>query len=238
MRKNSSVSIVEKTVEQFGDDKKRLAGELKRLVKDGQEAGDLLMIGAAYHSLAELYNSQDDEKGVFSYALKAVTCLKDTNAYELLAKAYLFLGRVYNYQDNPQASMEMNETAYRLISRHRTQGEIRINALNSLASDYKALGDIQKAIRLMTKCLSLAETSPEADLTGRAMFMLNLAEYHRENLEPEKTREILLSMKPWIGKVGFQALVCVLPALRDYLISAGRYTAGRRFCGHRACTCT
>lgn len=208
MRKNNSASIVEKTVEQFGGDKKKLAGELKRLVKDGQKAGDLLMIGAAYCSLAELCFSLDDEQGAFSYTLKAVTCLKDTNAYELLAKAYLSLGRVYNYQDNPQASMEMNEMAYRLISRHRIQGETRINVLNALSSDYKALGDIQKGIRLLTKCLSLAETNPEADLTDRAMYTLNLAEYHRENLEPEKTREILLSMKPWIEKVGFQAVVC------------------------------
>lgn len=208
MRKNNSVSIVEKTVEQFGGDKKKLARELKRLVKDGQKTGDLLMIGAAYFSLAKLCFSLDDEQRAFSYSLKAVTCLKDTNAYELLAKSYLSLGAIYNYQDNPQTSMEMNETAYRLISRHGIQGETRITALNALSSDYKTLGNIQKGIRLLTKCLSLAEASPEADLTDKVMCMLNLAEYHRENREPEKTREILLSMKPWIREVGFQALVC------------------------------
>ena len=225
MRKNNSVSIAEKTVGQFGGDKKRLARELKRLVKEGQETGDLLMIGGAYCKLAELCDSLDDERGAFSYALKAVTYLKDTNAYELLAKAYLLLGLIYNYQDNPQASMEMNETAYRLISRHRIQGETRINALNALSSDYKALGDIKKAINLLTKCLSLAEANPEADPTGRAMYTLNLAEYHRENQEPEKTREILLSMKPWIGEVGFRALVCdyfLRCAIISYLLEDAR----------------
>ena len=40
------------------------------------------------------------------------------------------------------------------------------------------------------------------------MYTLNLAQDHRENQEPEKSREILLSMKSWIGKVEFQAVVC------------------------------
>lgn len=48
MRKNASVSLVEKTVEIYGGDKKKLTAELKRLVKDGHKSGDLLMIGAAY----------------------------------------------------------------------------------------------------------------------------------------------------------------------------------------------
>ena len=131
MKKNNSVSIVEKTVEQFGDDEKRLARELKRLVKDGRKAGDLLMIGAAYCNLAELCFDLDDEQGAFSYALKAVTFLKDTSAYELLARAYLSLGLVYNYQDNSQAAMEMGEMAYRLISRHRIHGKTRISGKDS-----------------------------------------------------------------------------------------------------------
>ena len=144
MRKNNSVSIVEKTVEQFGGDGKRLARELKRLVKDGQKAGDLLMIGVAFCNLAELCSSLDDEQGTFSYALKAVTCLKDTNSYEWLARAYMYLGVVYHYQGNFQAAMEINEMAYRLISKHRIQGTARISVLNSLASNYKSLGDAKR----------------------------------------------------------------------------------------------
>lgn len=208
MRKNNSVSIVEKTVEQFGGDKKRLARELKRLVKDGQKAGDLLMIGAASCNLAELCFDLDDEQGAFTNALKAVTFLKDTSAYELLTRAYLSLGLVYSYQDNSQAAMEMNEMAYQLISKHRIQGKPRIRVLNALASNYGELGDTQKEIRLRTKCLSLAETSPEFDLTARVKYTLNLAQDYRDIQEPEKTREILLSMKSWIGKVEFQAVVC------------------------------
>ena len=104
--------------------------------------------------------------------------------------------------------MDMNEIAYRLIRKHRMQGKIKISVLNSLSSNYKALGDAKKGIRMRTECLSLVETSPEVDLTNRAMYTLNLAQDHRENQEPEKSRVILLSMKPWIEKVEFQAVVC------------------------------
>ena len=61
---------------------------------------------------------------------------------------------------------------------------------------------------MRAKCLSLVETIPEFDLVARAMYTLNLAQDHRENQEPEKSREILLSMKSWIGNIGFQAVVC------------------------------
>lgn len=221
MRKNNSVSIVEKTVKQFGGDRKRLARELKRLVKDGQKAGDLIMLGVAFCNLAELCDCLDDEQGTFSYALKAVSCLKDTNAHEWLARAYLYMGLVYHYQGNFQAALEMDEMAYRLISRHRIQGAARISALNALASNYKVFGDAKKGIRMRTKCLELVETSPGFDLMTRAMYTLNLAQDYRENREPEKAREILLSMKPWIGKIEFQAVVCdydLRCAITSYLL--------------------
>ena len=208
MRKNNSIAIVQKTVKQYQSDLKKQTAELKRLVKDGQKSGDLIMLGVAFCSLAELCESQDDEQGTFSYALKAVTCLKDTNAYEWLARAYMYLGVVYHYQGNFQAAMEMDENAYRLITRHRLRGTVRISALNALASSYKALGDAKKGIRMRTQCLALIETSPEFDLLTKAMYTLNLAQDYRENGEPEKSREILLSMEPWIGKVDFQAVVC------------------------------
>ena len=94
MRKNASVSLVLKTAEIYGGNKKKLTAELKRLVKDGRKSGDLLLIGAAYCILAETCMALDDESGAFSNALKAVAFLKDTDAYELLARAYVSLGLV------------------------------------------------------------------------------------------------------------------------------------------------
>ncbi|MBP5383466.1 MAG: hypothetical protein J6Y57_00660 [Lachnospiraceae bacterium] len=45
MRKRDSVSIVQKTVDQYADDQKKLTAELKRLIKDGQRSRDPLMEG-------------------------------------------------------------------------------------------------------------------------------------------------------------------------------------------------
>jgi response regulator RpfG family c-di-GMP phosphodiesterase len=208
MRKNASVSLVQETVERYGGNKKKLTAELKCLVKDGRKSGDLLLVGAAYCILAETCIDLDDEGGAFSNALKAVAFLKDTEAYELLARAYISLGLVYTYQDNPQMAMAMDETAYELVRKHRIKGRTRIIVLNSLSSNYHMLGDVQKGIRMLTECLSLMEADPEENLTGRAKYTLNLAQYYRDNQDLEKSRTILMSMAAWIEKVDFQALIC------------------------------
>lgn len=208
MRKNASVSLVQHIVETYGNDKKKMTAELKRLVKEGRKSGDLLMIGAAYCILAETCFDLDDESGAFSNALKAVAFLKDTEAYELLARAYISLGGVYTSQDNPQMAMAMDEAACQLVRKHRIKGRIRITVLNSLSSNYHTLGDVQKGIRLLTECLSLMEANPEEDLTRRAKYTLNLAQYYRDNQDLEKSRAILMSMAAWIEKVDFQALIC------------------------------
>ena len=208
MRKNASVSLVQKTVEKYGSNKKKLTAELKRLVKDGRKSGDLLLIGAAYCILAETCMALDDESGAFSNALKAVAFLKDTDAYELLARAYVSLGLVYTYQDNPQMAMAMDETACQLVRKHRIKGRTRIVVLNSLSGNYHMLGDVQKGIRILTECLSLMDADPEENLTDRAKYTLNLAMYHRDNRDLEESRTILMSMAAWIEKVDFQALIC------------------------------
>ena len=208
MRKNASVSLVQHTVEAYGSDKKKLTVELKRLVKDGRKSGDLLMIGAAYCFLADTCLDLDDKSGAFSNALKSVALLKDTEAYELLVSAYITLGLVYTYQDNPQMAMAMDETAYQLVKKHRIKGRTKIIVLNSLSTNYHMLGDVQKGIRILTECLSLMEANPEEDLTYRAKYTLNLAQYYRDNQDLGKSRTTLMSMSAWIKKVDFQALIC------------------------------
>ncbi|MCR5266915.1 MAG: GGDEF domain-containing protein [Lachnospiraceae bacterium] len=208
MRKNDAVSTVEKVVETYADDPKKQAAELKRLVKDGQKAGDPLLTGAAHCCLAELCHFEDDDRGAFSNALRAVTVLKDTGAYELLARAYISLGLVYTNQDNPQMAMEIDETAYRIVKKHRISGQVKIKVLNALSANYTMLGDFQKSIRLLTECLELIKESPKEDLIGRAKVTLNLAAYYEDGGNAEKSLEILLTMAPWIDSVGFQALIC------------------------------
>ncbi len=206
--KNNSASIVQKVVETYADDQRKLTAELKRLIKEGQKSGDSLMMGAAHCHLAELCHLVDDDQGAFTNALRAVTILKDSDAYELLVRSYLSLGLVYTNQDNPQKAMEIDETAYRIVRRHRIKGKLRIKVLNSLSANYTLLGDLKKSIQLLTECLSLIKESKEEDLMGRAKVTLNLAAYYEDNSEPEKSLEILMSMAPWVDEVGFQALVC------------------------------
>ncbi|MCR5686368.1 MAG: GGDEF domain-containing protein [Lachnospiraceae bacterium] len=208
MRKNDSVSLVQRAAEKYTGDRKRLEAELKRLVKDGRKSSDLLMMGAAFLHLAELYHAGDDDHRAFSNAIRAVALLKDTDAYVLLVRAYMTLGQVYMYHENLQMAMTMDENAYRLVRKHRIKGQLRINVYNSLSANYYMLGDIRKSIHLLTECLAFLPEDSEEDLFGRARFMLNLAAYYLEVNEAEKARNLLLSMSSWVDKVEYQPLVC------------------------------
>ncbi len=208
MRKNNPVSIVQNTVETYADRPKKMKAELRRLLKEGEEAQDLLMIGAVYCNLAEIYYDADDEHKAFLYALKAEAYLKDTDAFELLIRVYITLGKIYTYQDNPQMALSMDEAAWQIVKRHRIGGTTRITVLNSLSANYYLLGDVRKSIRLLTECLTLTEESPDEDPMGRAVYMLNLAAYHLDFGDIKSACEVLMSMASWIDDAGSRALIC------------------------------
>ena len=208
MRKSNPVSIVQKTVEMYADNPKKMKMELMQLLKEGEATKDLIMIGAVYCNLAEIYRDTDDEHKTFLYALKAEAYLKDTDAFELLVRVYIILSKIYMYQDNPQMSLSMDEAAWQIVKRHRIRGATRINVLNSLSATHYLLGNVQKSIHLLSECVSLTEEAPEEDLIGRAMLMLNLAAYHLDFGEINKTCDVLMSMASWIDNAGSRALIC------------------------------
>lgn len=52
MKKNKSLIEVQNTVEKYDGDKPKLIRELKRLIREGQKAGDVPQVGAAYYYVA------------------------------------------------------------------------------------------------------------------------------------------------------------------------------------------
>ncbi len=59
---------------------------------------------------------------------------------------------------------------------------------------------------MMNEAISYLKTVSPDDFTRRAMYVINLAEYYKDNKEPEKAREVLEEMGKWVGKVGFNGL--------------------------------
>ena len=208
MKKNKAVLAVEKVVKAYSDDRKKLFGELNRLVAEGQQTGDVLLIGAAYHQIAVELRDSTDRNSLLTNALKAVAFLAGSDEHELVARAYLTLGYAYSEQGNYQLQLENYDKAYSIIKKHRIKGIQRINAMNNLSTCYHELGDCKTAIRLLGECLNLAKTEFPEDYISLAMCTLNLSEYYKDDNEPEKSVEILDSMTEWLERIPFKPLIC------------------------------
>ena len=144
MRKNRSVAIVTKAVETYENDPPKQIRELKRLVREGNRSGDFMMVGAAYCCLAEAYRASDDLNEILSNSLKAVALLKDTDEYEIIARAYITLGAAYTYQGNNQMVLLNDELVYDIVRKHRIKGNIKLSILNNLSVSYHDMGEIKR----------------------------------------------------------------------------------------------
>lgn len=208
MKKNKSVLEVARTVETFGGNHKKLTLELKRLIQCGKRSGDFLMVGAAYCCLAEAYNEADDLHGTIVNALKAVTILKDTDEYDLIARSYCTLGHAYTYQGNNQMALACDELAYHIVKRHRIKGKTRIATLNNLSVSYRVMEETRKSIKFMNECIDLLKKDCSEEYTELVMYSLNLAEFYKDVGELRRAEEIFDSITEMLQKVDFAPIVC------------------------------
>ena len=208
MGKNKSLSIVLQICEKYKDNRKKQIRELKKCVRSGRRSGDIFMVGAAYYHLAEICNATDDRHGVLVNALKAVTILKDTDAYELTVWAYFFLGQAYINQGNYQMSLACDELAYGIVKRHRIKGETKISALNNLSVSYHAMEEPKKGIAYLTQCIDLLKKHDGKAYTDIVMYSINLAGCYKDIGELERAENILASIFDLLEKVDFKPLVC------------------------------
>ena len=133
MKRNRSVAKVSRIFESLRDDPQKRIRELKRCVREGHQAGDCVLMGSAFCFLTDAYYALEDLPGMLDSALKAVTLLKDTEEYEMIAKSYSALGHAYTYHGNNQLSLVSDEIAYAIVRKHRVKGQTRIAVLNNLS---------------------------------------------------------------------------------------------------------
>lgn len=212
MGKNESISVVDRTFDAHRDNVQKQIRGLKQCVNEGRKSGDILMVGAAYCRLAEAYNNKDDLRGMLVNSLKAITILKDTEQYELIAKSYFILGRAYINQGYYQMSLVTDELAYNIVKRHRLRGQIRIMALNNLSVSYHAMEEPRKSIKYLNECINLLEEDATADYTDYFMYSLNLAGCHKDIGELDRAEEIFAAIAGSLEKVDFE------PLISDYYI--------------------
>ena len=230
MRKNRSVAKVTQIYESCNGDQQKRIRELKRCVREGHKTGDIAMMGSAFCYLADVSYALDDPPGMLANALKAITLLLDTKEYEMIAKSYSALGHAYTNLGNNQLSLVCDETAHEIVRKHRIKGKTRIAVLNNLSVSYHMMGDAKRSIRCLNECIELVKKDYSDDITDLFMYSINLAECHKDNGEPERALEILLSIASLVDKVDYQPIVCdyyLRIAIISYLL--GHVTAGNDY---------
>ena len=208
MKTSRSVAAVIKIAETYADDTQKQIKELRRCVAEGRRSADLLAVGAAYCYLALAYSELDDLHGELINSLKAVTILKDSSEYELIATSYFSLGQAYTYQGNNQMALVCDELAYGIVKRHRIKGHTRIMALNNLSVSYHAMEEPKKSIKCLNECIALLKKDYPEEYTDLVMYSINLAGCHKDVGELDRAEEILGSISGILDKVDFTPLVC------------------------------
>ena len=208
MNNKKTIKRVEDVTATYRQNPKKAIKTLKKLAKEGQETGNVVLIGAAYRAIAYICIQTGDRDSVLPNALKAVALLKDTDEYKLMANAYNVLGYAYNDKENLQMSLANYDKAYRILRKHRIYDDNRLYVLNNIAGNYSLMGDDASAIGFLKESLAYAhEKFPDND-SDLLMISVNLAEKHVRLEEYETAREILQSAMKWAETADFIPLVC------------------------------
>lgn len=160
--------------------------ELKKLLKQAQDSGNIYYIGCVFQMLGAAYKMSGDNKNLFTSSIKALSFLKNTDDHKMIANAYTTLGVAYFDQENYQLALANYDKAYEVMRKHRIKGLSRIIVMNNLATVYSSLGDYKSGIYYLTECLEQAKKESPDDGTELLAFSLNLADCLLCDHETEK----------------------------------------------------
>jgi diguanylate cyclase (GGDEF)-like protein len=182
--------------------------ELKKLLKEAEDSGNVHYTGCCYQVLASAYKNIGNNKNLFSSSIKALTLLKHTNDHKMIANAYTGLGVAYFDQENYQLALSNYDKAYEIIRRHRIQGVNRIIVLNDLATVYSALGDYKTGKSYLTECLEQIKKDTPDNVSVLTAVTLNLADTFLNDHRPAEAEKILKEAKDAVAKVNYKTYIC------------------------------
>ena len=230
MRRKRTIEYIDRVVEENRADEHLLEKELKRLVKEGQETGNVLLIGGAYYSLAGCYERLGRKDSSFSAVLKAVAFLENTEDHELTVNAINMLALSYYYQVSYQTAMEYYDRAWAILKKHRIQGKTRIHIINGRANCFHMMGDVRTSIRLRSEAIRLAYLYTPESYTDIVKYVVNQADCHKDLGDYKKAGELLVQIEDLIDKIRITDLACDYYLRRALLAySMGDPGAGGRF---------
>ena len=229
MSNKNTIERIAKLSASYLGDPHRYEKEMKRLVKEGKETGDFFLLGCAYRELAIAYALLGRRDDILKCSAKAVALLKDSNAHDIVAKAYGTLGYAYFAQENFQMALVNYDRAYHIQKKHRIHGKNTLSMLNNIATCYAVMGEYKMCIKLLNECIERAKIEDPQNYTSLYGYNANMADCYESIEDYDKACEVMASMSDWIEKVKVQNMI------HDYHIryAIALYLAGKKTEGNR-----
>ncbi len=182
--------------------------ELKKMLKEAQDSGNIYYIGCVFQMLGAAYKMLGDSKNLFTSSIKALTLLQNTDDHKMIANAYITLGVAYSDQENQQMALANYDKAYEIMKKHRIKGLSRMIVMNNLAAVYSAMGDYKSGVYYLKECLEQAKKETPDDGDELLAFSLNLADGLLCDHDAENAAKVLEDAKGWVAETPFKAYAC------------------------------
>ena len=219
-----------------GTDLTKLKREIGKLIKQGRETGDFLLLGASYYYLAAAnWRIGGERDAVLLNAIKATALLEQTKNYRMIARSNNMLGIAYLGQENYQMALDSYNKTYQIAKKHRSCNvHDRLITLNNIADCYYEMGDYRSSLRVFLRCLDEANRKTPENHINITLYSVNLANNYEKLGNYEEALSVLERISGWVDDVEMKMWVCLYYGRKASILYAmGRISEGNE-CADKA----
>ena len=223
MEKQTLDARIEEIMQVYKGDPYRRAKDLKKLLKQAEQAADLFAIGKTNMLLANCILGQGKRDKILSYAYKAVRVFENTKERGLLARSYNLLGVGYASLGHYQQAITMYNRAMKVMHGRDYPGIQRDVLRNNIGDACFQMGVYRKSLRIALDCYAACRKKTPGSFARIVVYGLNVwNNYFALGMLPEAVG-ILEEIRPELERLQKSAFVagyytrlaCVQYALGD-----------------------
>lgn len=170
----------------------------KKILKEGKETNNAVLIGAANYILGLIdFRSGSRNNMMLAYALKAVAMFNESTDYEMVVRTNNLLGIAYSAMEEYSLALNAYNTALEVVKKHRITKYKNVIA-NNMVEAYSLLGDIERAIRYAERTVKDIKRTKDNSYSLLAVLEINLSEFYETNGQYDKALEALKEVKEYL----------------------------------------
>lgn len=170
----------------------------KKILKEGKETNNAVLIGAANYILGLIdFRSGSRNNTMLTYSLKAVAMFNESTDYEMVVRTNNLLGIAYSAMGEYPLALNAYNTALEVVKKHRiTQYKNVIT--NNMVEAYSLLGDLERAIRYAERTVKDIKRTKDNSYSLLAILEINLSEFYETRGQYDKALEALKEVKEYL----------------------------------------